>query len=73
MEKQDVSFDFWIADIEGEIADFVGYSIAFSEIRYDIDNGIEKGKIFDYQDFALECYELKKPIINYRTWLKFKL
>lgn len=72
-KKQEMCFDFWVADRVGEVADFGCFSIHFSEIKHDIDHEVEKGKIVDYQDFICECYELGDPIINYQTWLKLKI
>lgn len=64
-EKQDLEFNFWIADDIGGAAYFNSvYTLYFDDIRFDIDNEISKGKIIEYSTLPPES-----PI-NYKNYCK---
>ena len=69
-EKHEVCFEFWVADRVGEVASF-GDILTFnlSDIKHDIDNYVEKGKIFEWQEHCLEIYESAGRFINYQSYL----
>lgn len=73
-QKQNCEFMYWIADEVGGVACFVNeYFISFNDIRYDIDNNIEKGTIFKWYDEIEYSIENKK-IINYQSYCQgFKI
>lgn len=79
VDKQGYEFMYWIADEVGSIACFVDeYFINFSDIKYDIDNDIEKGLIFKWHDDNVN-YNMNrkdKKNINYHSYcrgLRFEL
>lgn len=55
-----------------EWVDFADCIMSFSDIRFDIDNAIPKGKIIDYFWESVEKYETNKPAPNYRNWCKMQ-
>ena len=73
-KKQEMFFDYWVADEIGIICQIGDYFFNFDDIRFDIDNDIPKGKIIDWYDEQLEKNymvdygELKS--ISYKNWLK---
>jgi hypothetical protein len=70
VKKHGYEFSHWIADEIGDVACFIEqYFFNFNDIRYDIDNNIPKGRIFEWQNYCSE----QKPfdsIINYQNYLK---
>ncbi len=75
VKKQDYEFDGWVADDIGGIAVFIEqYFFNFDNIRYDIDNDVEVGLIFKWQDFGIEKYfeEDKISNINYKSFIKLR-
>lgn len=68
-EKQGYEFDDWVGNDIGGIACFIEqYFFHFDDIRYDIDNNIESGIIFKWQDY---CVEHGNPHMNYKTYSKW--
>lgn len=63
-KKQDVYFEFWVADRVGEVACFGDYFFNFDDIRFDIDSEIPKGEIVSWFDLSLDG-DFK---VNYRTY-----
>lgn len=76
VKKQKYKFDYWIADEVGGIASFIEqYYFNFSDIKYDIDNNIKKGVIFEWQDSYVDNYDYNNNIstikkINYKNFCK---
>jgi len=72
-EKQNLNFDYWVADEIGGIADINGYFFNLSDIIIDLKNDTPKGAILEWQDQVLEANLFKEPgqteFINYRSWL----
>jgi hypothetical protein len=72
-KKHDISFDYWIGDDIGGIASFGEcYTFSLTDIRIDIDNRVQKGKIFEWIDYEVE-FNMNKEFtvwINYKNWLK---
>lgn len=70
-EKHEVYFEFWVAGRVGEIASF-GDTFFFNlnEIKYDIDNEIETGKIFFWNDYCIQRHFENKPQVNFRNYCK---
>lgn len=72
-DKQDLVFDFWTADIIGTTASFSSsYFFNFDDIRMDLENGIKKDTIIEWQDFSLDNYHETGDMINYYSYLKAK-
>ena len=69
-KKQETELEFWVSDQIGETAIFGDMSFNFDDIRYDIDNNIEKGKIVDWFYFTLDQYFEKD---DYEKSLKGKI
>ncbi len=67
-KKQDVRFEFWVAELVGEIACFgdVLY-FNFSDIVFDINTKQPKGKIIDWVYYNLE---LEDKSLNYSSYCK---
>lgn len=67
--KQDLSFEFWIADRIGEVATFGDIFIFdFSDIRFDIDTDQPKDNILKWNDIQMDLHEKKKQTFNYSSW-----
>ena len=70
-DKQDISFDGWIADDIGGIASFIDqYFFNYNDIVYDITNNCEKGLILSWQDCNMELYEKGINTINYHSYTR---
>jgi hypothetical protein len=65
-EKQDRTFDGWIGDLIGELADIGGYYVLnFDDIRFDVDNQVPAGLIFKwYEEILAEGKDM-----NYRHYV----
>lgn len=70
-KKQELEFDYWIGDNIGEMAAFGDYYFSFDDIRYDIDNDIDKELILEWHnnttDYALK-HNTTNALINYRSY-----
>ena len=60
----------WIGGEVGGIADINDMYINFDDIRYDIDNKISVGKIFEWYWNSVERAELKVKYMNYPSYCK---
>ena len=68
-KKHDFDFYDWIDGV-GNNADFNGdYVFHFSDVKHDIDNNIEKGKILEWYDYCLGIYSETKRFVNYESYL----
>lgn len=69
-KKHEVYFEFWIANRVGEVASFGDiFTFHFSDVKFDIDNNAEKGKIFEWHEYCLEIYRKKERFVNYQSYL----
>lgn len=64
-QKQEVFADGWIGQIKGEINCFADAFLSFSDIRYDLENNIEKGIIFKWYWDNVES----EHSINYHSYI----
>jgi len=74
-KKHGYQFTGWVGkDRFGEIATFIEeYYFNLSDVLYDIDNNIPKGKIFKWQDATTDANVMnwkEQKFISYRNWLK---
>lgn len=63
-EKQEFQFDGWIGDRPGEIACCSDLYFAMSDIIFDLQNNVKKGKIIKWLD--------TQKSYNYRSFLKLE-
>ena len=72
VDKQGYEFSYWIANEIGGICCFIEqYFFNLNDIRYDIENGIKKGKIFEWQDYAIDKNSKGEDYnISYENYLK---
>lgn len=68
--KHELPFDGWVADDVGEVATMGDYYVDFRDIKYDIDNDIDKDEYVKYYDYCLEVYTLNLTAPNYESWCK---
>lgn len=72
-EKHEMYYDdeCWIAGDFGTILNLGDYFFNFQEIKYDVDNDIDKDEIFKYYDYSLRAHTLGfEKIMNYENWCK---
>ena len=69
--KQDLDFEYWAGDEVGTVAFFGDVILDFQQIKYDIDECVEAGKIIIYFWYSLETSEKAENVMNYKNWLKF--
>jgi len=71
VKKQGYEFSYWVADKVGGIACFIEqYFFNIDDIRYDIDNKVKKGRIFEWQDFCIENSENEcERNVNFESYL----
>lgn len=67
--KQQCDFEYWIGEEIGGVAEFSDYFFGFSDIQYDVDNEVEKGLIYKYQDY---CVATENTKMNYKSFLKLR-
>jgi len=68
-KKHDIYFEFWVADLTGTIACFSNeYYIDFNDIRFDLENEIDKKQFLEWYDVSLDLALEGKQTINYKTW-----
>lgn len=65
--KQDMRFEFWVADIVGEIACFGDIFLNLSDIVYDLNTHQKKGNILNW---FYESMENQEHSINYYSYTK---
>ena len=63
--KQQLEFDYWVADQIGTVANFGDYWFNLEDIRYDIDKEIDANTIMEWQNYAVE-HESK---VNYSSYV----
>ena len=71
VKKHGYEFTYWVSDEVGGTACFIEqYYFNFTDIKYDIDNKVEKGLIFRHQDDSVNHYFKvdKDEIINFRSY-----
>lgn len=67
-KKHGYEFSDWVSGNVGEMACFIEqYYFNFDDIRYDIDNNVKKGLIFQWQDEGVE--NGAKDNINFRSYV----
>lgn len=66
-KKHDCEFEWWVADRVGEVANINGYYIQFDDLRLDIDEQVEKPKIWQYLDYTGDA---DNPSVNFYNYLK---
>lgn len=75
-EKHDLALfesdfkDCWIGGQVGSIADINDMYLNFDDIRYDIDNNIPAGKIFDWYWNSVDHAEMKVKYMNFESYCK---
>ena len=71
-KKHNLTFEYWVCDEVGTVASFdLGtYYIDFQDMKYDIDNDVQRDKFIEWYDFTLDAHYKNEPIINYKTFLK---
>lgn len=69
--KQDMFFEYWAGDDVGAVACFGDLYYDFQDIRYDLENEIEKDLIIEWHDYTLNQHykDPDAPIINYKNWI----
>ena len=71
-KKQELKFDYWIADEIGNIAAFGDYFFNMNEIIFDLKSNQPKGLIMQWQDDMVEYFDtrdLTEPNpINYNSY-----
>ena len=75
VEKQELDIEncYWVADRVGEILSVnEQYYFSLDEIRFDVDNNVEEGLIFKWQDKSVDNYFKKRKYkVNYENYLKW--
>lgn len=67
-KKHGYEFSSWVSDEVGGIACFIDqYFFSFDDIRYDIDNNVKKGLIFQWQEDGIE--NGAKDNINFKSYV----
>ena len=72
-KKQDIYFEFWVADLVGEVAVFGDYSFNFTDIIRDLKTNQPKGLILQWQIDSIDFYfknKKSKYRINYYSYCK---
>ena len=64
-KKHDCEFEWWVADRIGEIAYVNGYYIQFDDLRLDIDEKVEKTKIWQHLDYVSDATNTSVNFFNY--------
>ena len=61
-----LTFDYWVGDRIGEIAQFGDYYVNNNDMYYLIKNNIDKDKFFEWYDYSLGNFGR----YNFENWLK---
>jgi hypothetical protein len=65
-KKHHLEAPMWIGDHLGTVGSFGDYVIDFETVRYDIDNNIPDGVLFEWYDFNQDkYYSHDKKTVNY--------
>lgn len=67
-ESGEYSIWYWVSNEIGNLLSIAGYYISFDDVRYDIDNGVDNAKFFEWYDYSLTNH--KKGNINYKSYLE---
>jgi len=67
--KQQCDFEYWVGQEIGGMGVFGDYVFGFENIRYDVDNEIEQGLIYKYQEYYIETEDTG---MNYKSFLKLR-
>ena len=73
VKKHGYEFTYWVSDEVGETACFIEqYYFNFTDIKYDIDNKVEKGLIFSHQDDSVNHHFTvnQEETINFKSYAK---
>ena len=77
VEKQELDIEncYWFADRIGEMLSVnEQYYFSLDEIRFDVDNNVEEGLIFKWQDKSVDNhFKKKKYKVNYENYLKWTI
>jgi hypothetical protein len=65
--KNNVQSGFWVADKTGETIHIAGQYFQYEDIRYDIDNDVPKGKIWEWMEYISEMSDYS---IGFGEYLK---
>lgn len=66
-KKQELDFDYWVADEVGGMADFSSsYFFSLQDIVYDMDTEQPAGRIIDWQHYTVE----NEVQINYKSYCR---
>jgi len=68
-KTHDVELEHWVGGRVAEVACISSYFLQLDEIRYDIDNEVTKGKIWEWCELMSETMDYK---ISYRNFLKME-
>lgn len=67
IKKHKYEFSYWVSADIGGIACFIDqYYFDFDDIRFDIDNNVEKDLIFKWQDDGIE--NDNKDVLNFKSY-----
>lgn len=69
-KKQDIKFDHWVGNIIGEVACCNECFLNFDDIRFDIDNNIDAGKILEWKNEMKEMRIKNKEWVEYKEWVE---
>lgn len=69
-DEKEVDY-YWVADMVGTIVDINDMFFNFDDIRFDIDNDIDKDVIFSWYDYMMEQHSIN-PLknINFSSYTK---
>ena len=70
-KKQELDFEFWVADKVGEWAVFGTYSFTLSDIILDLETNQKKGVIIKWQEEGMQAHFENRKIahINYQSYI----
>lgn len=67
--KHDLTFDYFIGDIIGEVASFsLEYSFYMCDIIYDLESEQEAGKAVEWYGYVLDNSPIQEFEINYKSY-----
>lgn len=67
--KHEVSFEGWVGDRIGEVAELGEMFLDFADIRFDIDERLPVGTLEEWWSYTYDLAMLECPkTINYRSW-----
>lgn len=69
-KKQNLTFNYWIADEIGQIFEASDHFFDTRDVIFDMKTNQKKGLILKWHDKCVECHFEKKPIINYQVFCK---